>query len=118
MSAHGNAECVENALLHFDAERYRLLAWCVMPNHVHVVVEQIEGWPLAGVVHAWKSFTAKHINRTLARTGAVWMREYFDRFMRDDEHFSATFGYVERDPVVRGWVVRPEDWPWSSAAHR
>jgi putative transposase len=118
LSNQGNAQCVQEALLHFDGERYRLLAWCVMPNHVHVVAEQIEGWPLAGVVHAWKSFTAKHINRALARSGAVWMREYFDRFMRDDEHFNATIGYVERNPVARGWVAMPEDWPWSSAAHR
>jgi hypothetical protein len=37
------AALIENALLHFDGDRYRLLAWCIMPNHVHVIVEPIEG---------------------------------------------------------------------------
>lgn len=69
------AEIVERALLHFDAERYRLFAWCVMSNHVHIVVQQVEGWPLAQIVHSWKSFTAKAINKELGRRGGVWLRD-------------------------------------------
>lgn len=109
------AQIVQDALLHFDGERYRILAWCVMPNHTHVIVEQTEGWPLASVVHSWKSFTANAVNRLLGRTGPLWMREYFDRFMRDDDHLSTTIAYVESNPVSAGLVERPEDWPWSSA---
>jgi REP element-mobilizing transposase RayT len=115
---HRAAQSMENALLHFDGERYRLLAWCVMPNHVHVVAEQTEGWPLATVVHTWKSFGAKQINRALNRTGPVWMREYYDRFMRDDDHLSTTIAYVEQNPVAKGWVRSPAQWPWSSARMR
>lgn len=70
------AEIVERALLHFDSERYRMLAWCIMSSHVHAVIEQIEGWPLARVIHGLKSFTSNAINRELGRTGAVWLREY------------------------------------------
>jgi putative transposase len=109
------AAIIENALLHFDGERYRLLAWCVMSNHVHVIVEQMDGWPLANVIHSWKSFTANEVNRLLGRTGAVWLREYFDRFMRNDEHFSTTIAYVESNPVKAGLVERAEDWRWSSS---
>lgn len=112
------AKIVEDAFLHFDDVRYRLVAWCVMPNHAHVIFEQESGWPLARVVHSWKSFTANEINRTLNRTGAVWMREYFDRFMRDNDHLSTTIGYVEANPVSAGLVERPEDWRWSSAWQR
>jgi len=110
------AESVEQALLHFDGERYRLLAWCVVPNHVHVVVEQIPG--LSKVAHAWKSFTAHEINRILGRNGAVWMREYFDRFMRDNDHLSTTIAYVEQNPASAGYVERAADWRWSSARVR
>ena len=46
------AGLVEDALLHFDAKRYRLLAWCVMPTHVHGLLEQVEGHPLAHIVHS------------------------------------------------------------------
>jgi putative DNA methylase len=112
------ASVVEQTLLHFDDERYRVHAWCVMPNHAHVNVEQIEGWPLASVVHSWKSFSANAVNRVLGRTGSVWMREYFDRFMRDNDHFNTTIAYVEGNPVSAGLVERPEDWRWSSARLR
>lgn len=112
------ATIVEQTLLHFDGERYRLLAWCVMPTHVHVVAEQIEGWPLAHVVHSWKSFTANGVNRALGRSGRVWMREYFDRYMRDNDHLGATIYYVEQNPVDAGLAKRAELWPWSSARFR
>src|SRR3972149_6062593 len=48
---------------------HRVLAWCVMPNHVHIVIETREGYPLADVVHSWKSFTAKEANKLLNRSG-------------------------------------------------
>ena len=86
-----------------------------MPNHAHVVVQQVQGWPLAHVVHGWKSFTANQINRTLGRSGRAWLREYYDRFMRDNEHLATTVAYVEANPVDAGLVLRPEDWIWSSA---
>jgi hypothetical protein len=63
------AEIVEDALLRFDGERYRLIAWCVMPNHVHVVIETTTRYSLGCIVHAWKSFTAKGANRVLGRGG-------------------------------------------------
>ena len=46
------AEMVEQALFHFDREHYRLLAWVIMPNHVHVLVEMFSGYPLANLLHA------------------------------------------------------------------
>lgn len=112
------ASIVERTLLHFDGERYRVYAWCVMPNHAHVIVEQNDGWPLANIVHSWKSFSANAVNRALGRVGPVWMREYFDRFMRDNDHLSTTIAYVESNPVSAGLVERAEDWSWSSARLR
>ena len=105
------AQAVQRALLHFDGERYALCAWCVMPNHVHVVAMQAEGWPLQRIVHSWKSFTANEINRILRRTGAVWQREYYDRYMRDDDELSHVIQYVEQNPVKAGLVQRASDWP-------
>jgi REP element-mobilizing transposase RayT len=112
------AACVEDALLRGDGERYRLLAWCVMPNHVHVVAQQIEGFPLGDVVQAWKSTSAHEINHALGRKGRLWRREYFDRFMRDDDHLSATIRYVEDNPVKAKLVAAAAGWPWSSARRR
>lgn len=63
------ARIVEDAFLHFDGERYRLLAWVVMPNHVHVLVETFDSYPLATIIHSWKSYTAQRINKFLNQTG-------------------------------------------------
>jgi len=112
------AQIVENALLHFDGERYRLIAWCVMPNHVHVLIETRAGHPLAAVIHSWKSFTAKEINSMLGRSGEVWQREYFDRYIRDDRHLQAVIKYIEENPVKAKLVMSADDWRFSSAARK
>lgn len=105
---------VENALKYFDGERYRLLAWVIMPNHVHVVIEQIEGYRLSDVVHSWKSYSANEINACLRKSGPLWAPDYFDRFIRNEEHYSSVLHYIENNPVKAGLATRAEDWPFSS----
>ena len=112
------ARLVRDALLGFDGERYELLAWCVMPNHVHVLIKQKQGFPLAELVKSWKVFTAREANTILGRTGRFWMREYHDRRIRDEAHLNRAVVYVENNPVKAGLCERPEDWPWSSATGR
>jgi REP-associated tyrosine transposase len=112
------AALAESALFHFDGQRYRLIAWCVMPNHVHALIETNEDWPLAGVFHSWKSFTTHKANRILKRTGELWQREYHDRFIRDDRHFAKAVSYIESNPVKAGLVQAPDQWKWSSARWR
>jgi hypothetical protein len=63
------AHHIEVALLYFDGQRYRTHAWVVMPNHVYVLITPLEGYSLSGIVHSWKSFTAKAANRSLGREG-------------------------------------------------
>jgi len=115
LSNANHAQEVQRCLLHDDGERYALVAWCVMPTHVHVVVEQFSGHRLADIVQVWKSVTSRKINATEGRRGSLWRREYFDRFMRSDEQYEWTVNYVERNPVTAKLVERPEDWRFSSA---
>jgi REP element-mobilizing transposase RayT len=112
------AKFVQNALLHSDGERYRLAAWCIMPNHVHVVAEQIEGNPLGDIVQSWKSASSHQINTHLGREGRLWRREYFDRFMRDEAHLHTTIAYVEGNPVDAKLVTNAGEWRFSSAFWR
>ncbi|MDP3739007.1 MAG: transposase [Hyphomonadaceae bacterium] len=107
------AEIVENELLHHDGDRYHLIAWCVMPNHVHVVLEQIKD--LAGTVRRWKSWTARQINAFTGSSGEVWFREYFDRFARNAQQLQRMIDYVEANPVAAGLVAESVDWDFSSA---
>ncbi len=110
-----NACIVEDALLCFDAIRYRLLEWVVMPNHVHVLVEQVSGYRLEDILHSWKSFSAKQINRMLSRKGQLWQEEYFDRYIRDRRHLHEVIDYIRRNPVDAGLVPSPEAWSFGSA---
>ncbi len=57
------AEIVEQSLLHFDGQRYRLVAWCIMPNHVHAMIWPIDGFSLDRIVQSWKSFSAVQCNK-------------------------------------------------------
>jgi putative DNA methylase len=106
---------VENALFFFDASRYHLLAWCVMPNHAHIVVETLPRWEVGQLAHSWKSYTGNEANKLLGRRGSFWQREYFDRAVRDGPHFESLVRYVENNPVKAGLVSTAEAWPFSSA---
>ena len=91
------AHMVENALLRHDSERYRLLAWSIMPNHVHVLVELLPGYPLAKALHTWKSYTAHAANRMLGRSGAFWQIEYWDRYIRNETHLHNAISYIHEE---------------------
>ncbi|MGK5094609.1 DUF1156 domain-containing protein [Deltaproteobacteria bacterium TL4] len=108
------AEILQNALLHFDGIRYQLHRWCIMPNHVHVLITPLHQNSLSGIVHSWKSYTAKEANRLLHRQGAFWQEEYFDRMIRNQEHWNRTCEYIEYNPVKAGLVSEPQEWKWSS----
>uniref|UniRef100_A0A7C1FIP5 DUF1156 domain-containing protein n=1 Tax=Caldilinea aerophila TaxID=133453 RepID=A0A7C1FIP5_9CHLR len=96
------AQIVEDALLHFDGLRYRLHEWAVMPNHVHVLVTPLHGYSLSSIVHSWKSYTAKAINRVRGSSGPVWQEDYFDRMVRDEAHFARVAAYVRENPQRAG----------------
>ena len=102
------AELVANALKHFDGERYDLIAWAVMPNHVHAVLKPFEGIKLPDILHSWKSYTANKANELLGCTGAFWQSEYYDHLIRDDEDFLHQVNYIISNPTRAGL----ENWPW------
>jgi REP element-mobilizing transposase RayT len=114
------AACVQHALLHFDSDRYRLIAWVIMPNHVHVLMDPAES--ISKTIQGWKSLTARwmlahnvRLELGISNPNQVWMREYWDRFIRDDKHLRATIDYIHRNPVKAGLCCEPSDWQWSSA---
>jgi putative transposase len=96
---------------------YRLSAYVVMSNHVHILV-----WPkalLPIITKSIKGYTARECNKLLARTGErFWQDESFDHSVRNEDEFYRIKRYIERNPVKAGLVESPEEWPWSSAARR
>ena len=109
------AEQMEQALLHGDGNNYHLLSWIVMPNHVHTLIEVTGKASLSSIVQSWKSYTAHQANKLLGRESPFWYREYYDRFIRDREHYLNVISYIHHNPVKAGLCASPENWRWSSA---
>ena len=114
------AAILQETILKFDGSRYRLITWCIMPNHVHVLMETIDA--LSKIMQSWKSYTGRWAMERNAELGlgvpggALWMREYWDRYIRDGGHFDNVRDYIEQNPVKAGLCKSPSDWPWSSAS--
>ena len=102
------ARVVANALRFFDGERYRLTAWCVMPNHAHAVLSPMNGHRLDAILHSWKSYSSTEANKVIGRTGTFWQREYFDHLVRNEASLAKIVRYVSDNPRKAGL----RDWPW------
>ncbi|MFZ3265519.1 MAG: transposase [Terriglobales bacterium] len=99
---------VAETLIFFDEKRYRLHAWCIMPNHVHVVAQVFPAYQLPEILHSWKSFTAKAANRILGTTGSFWQKEYYDHLIRDEAQFHRALNYVIANPEKASL----QNWTW------
>lgn len=97
-------------------ELYALIAFCIMPNHVHLLVEPKV--PLAKITKSIKGFTARTANQILGLTGRhFWHDDGCDRWIRNSRERSRMASYVENNPVSAGLTDVAERWPWSSASH-
>src|SRR5215831_7658124 len=102
---------MEEILLYDDNRLYRLLAWVIMPNHVHLLVE-IWTAPLSKLVQAWKGISSKYVNKILHRSGQWWQQDYFDRYIRDDADFHKAVHYIENNPLKARLIKNPRQWLW------
>ncbi|MBX7061815.1 MAG: transposase [Pyrinomonadaceae bacterium] len=109
------ANILQETLLKWDGERYRLISWVIMPNHGHILLSPFEGHRVSDIMHSIKSFTAHFANDLLKRKGRFWAKEYFDRYIRDQRHFANTLAYIENNPVKAKLCKLPCEWPYSSA---
>jgi len=136
------AALVRSNLYHHHGSKYHLLAYCVMSNHVHVLLEPLEHGggragrspahrededvgegsdersPLAGIMHSLKSYTAHEANKLLQRSGPFWQPESYDHWVRDDDELERIVAYIAANPVQAGLVERAHDWFFCSAHDR
>ena len=111
------AKIVEDAILFGALERYALYAWCVMANHVHVLLTPL--WVLSAITKGIKGYTSREINRLQERVGrSFWQDESYDHWVRDEDELFRIIAYGENNPVKAGLCYSPERWPWSSARFR
>jgi REP element-mobilizing transposase RayT len=85
-----------------------------MNDHVHLLVQPKPEWRLEQLVHSWKCFSARALQRERGRTGSIWQDEYFDRIVRDDDELAEKLAYILHNPVKR-WPSLGE-YPWANAS--
>ena len=112
------AQIIENGIRHYDRNRYCLLAWCIMPDHLHIYVVFLPTQLMGRNVVEWKSWITRTWQKATSTKLLIFNPDYFDRYSRTLDQASKAIGYIEYNPVVAGYVVDPKDWRWSSAWHK
>jgi putative transposase len=129
LSRNDIADLIIENIFHHRGKLFRLWAFVVMPNHVHLLLEPLAiNKPLGAeldndnfvalerITHALKSYTSKRANQILNREGVFWQAESYDHWVRDEPEFERIVQYIENNPVKAGFVDSSEKWHWSSAA--
>lgn len=117
LSKSASTKIIANALKFWEGTKLKNHAFCIMPNHVHWVVELLEndekGKPvyLEDILYSVKRYTATQINKLERRNGALWQKESFETTIRDDEHMYNVIEYTLNNPVNAGFVKNRDDWP-------
>lgn len=112
------ASLVAKSCHHHDDRTYTLNAFCIMPNHVHLVctplVEATGSYhAISAIMHSLKGHTAHEANQILERTGTFWQHESYDHVIRDEDELRRIITYVLNNPVKAGLVDHAEHWEWS-----
>jgi putative transposase len=103
-------DVIVSALRHFDNERYVNLAFVVMNDHVHVLLEPLGTIRLQDILHSWKSFTARKLQKHFGRRGPIWQPESFDRIIRDEAEFVEKAQYILNNPLKRWPDLKHYKW--------
>ena len=112
------AGLVAGACHHHNGRTYELDAFCLMPNHVHLVctpLARADGTyhAMSAIMHSLKGYTAHQANQILERNGAFWQHENYDHVVRSEDERGRIITYLLNNPVKAGLVDHVEDWEWS-----
>jgi REP element-mobilizing transposase RayT len=112
------AEIVAYSIRYHDGKWFDVVAYRIMPNHVHLVLTPYElsetaDYSLTKIMHNIKRNSANHANKVLGRTGSFWQHENYDHFVRDQADLERIVKYVLYNPVEAGLVKEQKDWKWS-----
>ncbi len=97
-----------------ERHRFDIYGYVLMPEHVHLLLSEPPEMKLSGIFRALKTQTSKRLKGDRPR---FWQLNYYDFNVFTRPKFTEKLRYIHRNPVVRGLVEKPEDWPWSSFRH-
>lgn len=121
------AQIVADEIHRLDGERYSLVAYCLMSNHGHLVIDTAEHnlkpaqtgvtakYPLTDTMKLLKGRTARFCNQVLGRNGSFWSAESYDHVVRNQKEFENIVWYTLNNPVKAGLVETWEDWKFNYA---
>ncbi len=115
-----------------NGERYTLVAFCIMPNHVHLLVDTTRfgqiaptnrsgttrNYPLTDSLRLLKGPTARYCNQALGRSGAFWHNESYDHVVHDEREYERVLFYICNNPVKAGLVSEWQQWPFTCVVIR
>src|SRR5699024_6270262 len=113
------AKIIADKMHSFDDQKYLLICYCIMPNHVHLLFklsdrdESRSTYPVTDILRLIKGSTARKANIKLQRTGSFWQRESYDHLVRDDEERENIIRYILLNPVKAHLVHSWKDWKWT-----
>lgn len=104
-------EICKSSIHYYDRKEYKLICYCIMPNHIHLVFELLSKERNIGeIVGSIKKYSARRINKIINREGVLWQAESFDRLVRDEFELYFNIKYVLLNPVNAGIVEKWRDW--------
>lgn len=107
-------QVVADAIHHRDGRKYVLLAYCIMPNHVHLVIRvERNDISLYRILQSLKRHTAREANKLLSRTGQFWQHESYDRVIRNDRELERIIWCIVQNPVEASLCPRWDQWKWT-----
>lgn len=108
------AEICKYSLHYLDGKDYKLICYCIMPNHIHLVFELIRGNKgISKMMQSIKRSSTRKCNLALNRNGKFWQDEIYDRLVRDDKELYFIIKYVLMNPVNAGFVENWSDWKYT-----
>lgn len=102
-------------LFHYrDAGKFRLHAFVVMPNHVHLLLTVVEGMTLERTMQLIKGGFSYQANKLFGIRGAIWQKSFVDRRVRDSGECAGFQTYIHQNPVKAGLAAHPEEYEFCS----
>jgi REP element-mobilizing transposase RayT len=109
------AEVVVAALEFLRQDQAFVIAYAVMPDHLHALLVPKTPRTIPEVMQSLKGYVAREVNRASGTQGPLWQRSYYDRVIRDEKQLGDTIRYIEANPVSEGLVSEAQAYPFSSA---
>jgi putative transposase len=116
LQSHRMAGLFIDVLFHYQRQgKYRLHEFVIMPNHFHLLITPLPSVTIEKAVQFIKGGFSYRAKKELSFNGEIWQTSFYDRRVRDGNEYARFRQYIHMNPVRRGLVAMPEEFPFSSA---